>query len=336
MFYRTEEDLRHEQEQTSTNSRPWSTPDFLFVDAQGTPVRVPVKLKESSTALADFHATVLEVKGHFILPGLSTNDHDIAKLTRQIGRYHTYFGPPLVLQKHGACEQVLLALAHAFQHWAHDHANGCGGGGKGRGGGGSATSCPPLAVLPFDRLKLPESKKPNPWDKCPMKDCHQFTNGEAVLLQSWGASCPEGAASGDDRLAIKTAHDRAVALLRAHHWGRSSLVGRDPLKTRAEKGVDYGGWRGRLIEKHLKEAQHAARIPRADGSGGGGDDGSTEAEAAVPEVRPEFMLASLQRPGTTPDAWDEGLPPSPLPHAAAEEGPSPSVSSSVDLLGDEA
>lgn len=102
VYYLTEDDLAEQQERELGHRR--NTPDFVFVDAARELVQVPLQIKATPKkaaldASALFWATVLEVKGHIIIPGLDSEEEETDKLGDQISRYSELFGPTMMLQK---------------------------------------------------------------------------------------------------------------------------------------------------------------------------------------------------------------------------------------------
>jgi len=260
VFYVTESDLRAQQ--LKVLGYEWCTPDFLFVDAQGLPVRVPVSFHKvqpgtATTALKSpptFLASVLEVKGHFVVQGL-TNEADESKIFDQLNRYSDAFGPPLMLQKHGITEATARAMTSKFR---------------------SSRRPRHLApgVITVDLKRLPVSKLPNPWARAVpdnytrdwnyfaiYKPHHrppnsQFPNkSQGEVLQAWMRVSPEAASAAFmDRLLLKKLRAEASDYLAKH------LV--DGRSHGADKHL-FQGWEGRLFSNNLAKGRAAVESARA-------------------------------------------------------------------------
>jgi len=83
------------------------TPDFVFVDAKKRRVSIPLKI---SNDVPEFFATVIELKGHFVFPGLPSDKEDLEKIVDQLRRYDSGFGPTLMLQKWGMAQETLRSI----------------------------------------------------------------------------------------------------------------------------------------------------------------------------------------------------------------------------------
>jgi hypothetical protein len=261
VYYVTENDLRAHQ--LKALGYEWCTPDFLFVDAQGLPVRVPVTFRKPHAAAAaaaamksppKFWATVLEVKGHFVVQGL-TDDADERKVLNQLHRYSDVFGPPLMLQKRGFTEATARAMVSKFQS------------------SGRPRHLAP-GVVTVDINRLPETKLRNPW-ACAVPDNYtrdlkyfnidkthhrppnsQFPNAsQGAVLEAWmRVSLDAAGAASQDRALLRQLRSEVRTYL-TKHLGQWSADGADKYL--------FEGWEGRMFASNLVAGRLAVESAQA-------------------------------------------------------------------------
>jgi len=296
VFFLTEHDLM--KSQTEEFGKPLHTPDFLFVDVNKNPVQIPIILESRQDRIkgsVDFWATVLEVKGRFTLPHITSlspdrqaldNDRYHSSLANQLNRYIEYFGPTLMFQKKGITRSSLEYIA-----------NEC----------GSGSGDPighQLAVVTFDLHALPDSNLPNIWKVDISENRHGqvqqllFPHGrhnvDAKLIDWFRTYDKSGTAEmfSDDIQLLNQLREK-VFIYTIKHFG--GPFGGDKFVANKQDEDLYNGWEGRLFVQYVKKANdfYQQRLSSELSAAAAADDAPTN---------PSFVI-TLQC--EVPESWED-------------------------------
>jgi len=295
IFFLTENDIAEEQEEKYGHRI--STPDFVFVDPDRQPLKVPTRLSRRSD-LRDHpvEVTVVEVKGFVPLPGL-TRPEDWEKVIDQVHRYSEgfvsregyqmkAFGPTLLLMKEGISKAALKSLVDRT---------------------------PRACVATFLPRALPKIPMINNPFNCSKKDSDRPSQSELESLNIWATRGPQGQSARHDRQALDDLISRGMPDLLPVFRQRAGQITEQLLmagSSHPRRDPILGGWKGRMLKRHLQDAQEAE------------DERRKQATAAQQE---EAQWRLQQEAGADVDDWekladegtsDDGPPEDPAPALA--------------------
>jgi hypothetical protein len=282
-FYLTEDDIQKVRTEGG-GEHPSLVPTFVFVDAYGKPIRVPISIRKPTTSsitmantCVDFLATVLIVNGD--ANSLILHPAQAKATANNLSALAEMFGPPLMLQNRGFTQSAARDTEEAFrtanEAWKGQHESmRCSDTDASRRGASHPWS---PAVVTIDSHLLPNAHIRHPWGRVIAdnytKDPHYLSlheesgahrppnsffpsHSQRALLNTWvRKDSTAAAAAAHDRLLLKQLRSDVQKFMRRHvgDWDAS----------RIDKEL-FDGWEGRLFARCVAEGAARAEEEAAE------------------------------------------------------------------------